>query len=125
MKAARKAFVTRIAKFTGIIPNDSYLKNQKGCSNTYKVMVWNQDLHKSIERPSLELYVYVDKLKSGKHAVRIKQRGEWKSGLDAELQQGFNPNRIKVVQRRNRPHGMLPMNVLQLTCEGGLPWRHE
>lgn len=100
MKGARKAFVTRIAKFTGIIPNDSYLKNLKGCSIEYKVMVWDQDLHKSVESPRHKLCVYVDKLKSGKYSIKIKQAGkQWKDSKVADLQEAFNPTKVQIKQR--------------------------
>lgn len=120
MKAKRLAFVTRIAKHLGLIPKNSWLETSK-YSPEYRVCTFDEE-GEVIEIFRQSLYVFVDKLKSGKYAVRIKQRGKWEPGLGEELQKAFNKNRIVVTQRENR--GMVGLNVLQLTCVD-LPWRYE
>lgn len=120
MKTKRRAFITRLVTHLGLIPKNSWLETSK-YPPEYRVCTFDEDGN-TIEIPRLALYVFVDKLKSGKYAVRIKQRGKWEPGLGEELQKAFNKDRIVVTQRENR--GMVGLNVLQLTCVD-LPWRYE
>lgn len=107
MRTARLIFVERIAKFTGIIPATANLV-QSGYPNMYFVHDFEQggiDYFKT-------LHVWVDKLKSGKYSIKIKQSGtKWEKGKLSELQEAFNPTKVQIKQRYYKKCGH-SMNII-------------
>lgn len=110
MRTARILFVERIAKFVEIIPKSATLVHS-GDTHRYRVY----DFETGKIDYSKSLYIWVDKLKSGRYSIKIKQEGsKWEKGKLKDLQESFNPMRVQVKQRFYKTGGVWRINVINL-----------
>lgn len=117
MVSKRLNFVEKIAKQVNLISPKAHLEAGSESNNYY--------VESPEEGDCSSLWVWVEKLKSGKYVVRIKQMAlePWKEDYAGKLQKSFDPTEVKVTQRNyDSPRGSIIWNVLQLTCKE-LPWK--
>lgn len=111
MRTARINFVERIAKFTGIIPESATLLTNE---DPHRYDVFDSKTRKIDYTKSV--YIWVDKLKSGKYSIKIKQRGKrWEDDKVKELQEAFNPTSVQIKQRFYSSCGWRT-NVINFYC---------
>lgn len=112
MRTARIIFVERIAKFTGIIPKSATLVH---CGDPHRYLVHDFETRKIDYSKSI--FVWVDKLKSGKYSIKIKQVGnKWEDSKVKDLQEAFTPTSVQVKQRFYKSSGW-KINVINFYCD--------